>query len=315
MILKGNYYNFNDSYSIHGSMLRPEVFTSLEDSTNFYISTYQLGRSDYIDILNTVNENNLILTIDCSTEILPPIISNWIANKTEIFYNTFESQDTIDYLKKNNVKLYEIPYFLKYMNYYTPIYTNIISEKKPFLFLGGKPKYHRICLLGLLSYYGLLDYSFYSVFGENKDFYPHTIDDYFNTNSPENQKEKVTIGLSKITIPTILDVSEFNYTVSHTREFNADYYSAVDFVLVTESDMRDNLLFITEKISKCILLDKKFIVLGSCGIIKYTKEQAKIHLGKDISHLTDWCDTSYDDIEDVWKRIGKVVEIINDEVR
>jgi hypothetical protein len=118
----------------------------------------------------------------------------------------------------------------------------------------------------------------------------------------------------------MLDTTNLNYITSHAREYNADYYKAVDFVIVVESHInvgleQDKVFFITEKISKCIQLDIPFILLGTEGLLRHTKEQAKIHLGKDISHLTDWCDTSYDDIENLWERIDKIVDIIIDETK
>ena len=35
---------------------------------------------------------------------------------------------------------------------------------------------------------------------------------------------------------------------------------------------------------------------------------------KKLSHLTDLCDTSYDEIENVWYRIDKIVKIVKDEL-
>ena len=55
--------------------------------------------------------------------------------------------------------------------------------------------------------------------------------------------------------------------------------------------------------------------LEEVGITSEIKDQVKLHLNKDISHLTDWCDTSYDNVTDTWERLNKVVSIIKDNTR
>ena len=44
------------------------------------------------------------------------------------------------------------------------------------------------------------------------------------------------------------------------------------------------------------------------------KHEVKEHLNLDITHLTDWCDTSYDEIGDIWKRLDKIINIIEDKI-
>ena len=81
-----------------------------------------------------------------------------------------------------------------------------------------------------------------------------------------------------------------------------------------ESDVTNDRSFITEKTTKCVQQDKKFILLSSKGMLSKTKNEYQKYHGIDISHLTDWCDTSYDEIDNVWYRIDKIVKIMKNEL-
>lgn len=320
MYLTGNYYNYK-YYATDRSMLRfHNEFVQLLDADHFLLSCYDLGSSedDINYIAKKLKKYNLKLVVDATTEILPPTVLNWPTDNMVIYYNDTDIDNLENELEERNVELVKLPYFLKYMDYYTPIRTNEITEKRKFLYMVGKNKPERVCLLGLLSYHGLLDNAYYSFFSDSIDenFDYNRIEHYYEgSNSPGLQKECVAYGLGKINAPVILDTDVFDHGVSHAREYNADYYDAVDFVVVPETDLRNNFMFITEKVCKCIQLDKKFILLGSKGLLRFTKQQAKIHLDKDISHLTDWCDTSYDNVDNMWDRIDRIVEIIQDETK
>jgi hypothetical protein len=219
-----------------------------------------------------------------------------------------------------------LPFYIKYIDYFKPFKTDSVIPPKKFLMLTGKLNMHRTCMVGLVSYYDLIKHGYVSFFGEevhnywtgtyNPDVKLVTkISDYYDSHSPEEQKTKVKKGFEKLPKKLTVDVEHFTFSVAHNRTYNRDYYDAVDFVVVNETDVDQNWgsIHITEKTGKCIQLDKKFIVLGPTGILQKVKKDAKIHLGKDISHLTDWCDISYDTIENVWERIDKIVDIIKKE--
>ena len=57
-----------------------------------------------------------------------------------------------------------------------------------------------------------------------------------------------------------MDVTLFNHKTSHTREYDSTYYDLVDVVLIMESDVTNDRSFITEKTTKCVQQDKKFIL-------------------------------------------------------
>jgi len=85
-------------------------------------------------------------------------------------------------------------------------------------------------------------------------------------------------------------------------------------VIVVESDIREGMIFITEKTMKCVQQNKKFILFASSGSLSFIKNKVKLYLNKDITHLTDWCDTSYDNIKDKWERLDKIVNIVKDNI-
>ena len=112
----------------------------------------------------------------------------------------------------------------------------------------------------------------------------------------------------------VLDVNNHTHGITHTRFYNGDYYKVVDFVIVVESDVSEGLHFITEKTMKCIQQDKKFILLASKGSLANLKHEVKEHLNLDITHLTDWCDISYDEIGNIWERLDKIINITKDKI-
>ena len=211
-------------------------------------------------------------------------------------------------------------YFIRYSNIYQPDINADTLPKQRYLCLTGKLNPSRTFLIALLSKYNLLQYGHVSYFGEDyidKDFDPQKIDDYKTENflSP-SAKNVIEDEMKKLKLPLVADTNQFNMEISHTKKFNAELYSAVDFVIVPETTgctMQDN-FFPTEKTVKCILMNKKFIPLASKGFLRKLKRYYMTELNKDISHLTDWCDISFDDITDLEKRTIKVVNIVAHEI-
>ena len=256
-----------------------------------------------------------------SQEFLEKVKSYKNLSTLKIFTNGVidESKINSKVVKLRGATIIVEPFFVKYYDYYQPIKdVDIIRSKvkKSFLLLGGKSKTFRTALTALLYFEGLDDYGYISYFGFNPlgTFTNETKDMYFMTDSPNEQKRRVQIGLEKMGSNKVLDVTSFNHKISHTREYDATYYDMVDFVIIMESDVTNDRSFITEKTTKCVQQNKKFILLSSKGMLDRTKKEYLNYHNKDISHLTDWCDTLYDNIEDVWLRIDKIVKIIKNEI-
>ena len=106
----------------------------------------------------------------------------------------------------------------------------------------------------------------------------------------------------------------FGKETAHAKNFNGDYYKAVDFCIISESD-HENGFFITEKTVKCINLNKKFIAFAAPNYIENLKAYYKDKLNTDISHLTDWCNTSYSKEQNTFKRAEKIIQIVKEETK
>ena len=307
----------------HSTMLRfNNIVSNVEDAEIVVFLSYQFRDDESIDkLVRSFKEyKHQTVLLDFTCEIFSGalhrrmlleeslenvmILTNGLPNDIRDFIQ----------LKKKGCDVEITPFFLKYIHYYFPLRVKpndqTITNRK-FLLMVGKLKVERTALIGLLRYHGILSQGHVSYFRE-RNFSPEATEEYYDSDAPFKQKQIVKQGLDHIGSDLYLDVFELDYDTSHGRQYNSDYYHACDFVVVCESDAARGILFITEKIGKCIQLNKKFILLGSKGLLSYTKEQCKIHLNRDISHLTDWCDTSYDEIDNVWERVEKIVEIIRD---
>lgn len=271
------------------------------------------------DLLLYSQENNKKIYYDSTTEL----ISGEFIEKIKMFSNlktlNLFGSGVMDQHKENleelTLKGCEVtikPFFLIYYDQYTPISTHNELKHKTFLMLGGKSKIARTALTGIVYSKGLDKYGYISYFGfkPNTEFSEESVYDYFMSDSPDEQKDRVKSGLLKMGGNKTIDVNNFDYNTSHSREYNSNFYNNVDFVIIMESDVTNDRVFITEKTTKCIQLNKKFILLSSCGMLEKTKEFYKEYHNMDISHLTDWCDTSYDKISNVWERIDKISNVI-----
>ena len=80
------------------------------------------------------------------------------------------------------------------------------KEHRQFLLLGGKAKTFRTALTSLLYFEGLDKCGYISYFGFKplNTFTNETKDMYFMTDSPNEQKRRVEIGLEKMGLTTVL---------------------------------------------------------------------------------------------------------------
>ena len=326
----------NQLVYIHGFNHQPELsflkFPNqtkvVEDCEAVVVSPYGFDVDLYRKELIGFIDHGRKLIIDASTEIIGKLTIDFSlsiedSSPVTIYSNTYESEfeNDINLIRSKGGTVVFLPFFIKYMKQYKPKYVNKnYIKNKDFLFLSGKSKPLRTSMVGLLSYHNLIDNGHVSFFGDgvtdnSGNFFYDKTSDYLNEEGiSESQKIKIKDGLSKLPKKLILDVNNLTHVISHSRSYNGDYYKVVDFVIVVESDVREGLHFITEKTMKCIQQDKKFILLASAGSLVNLKREVKEHLNLDISHLTDWCDTSYDEISNMWGRLDKIISIIKDKI-
>ena len=312
------------------SFLQLTNITSFQDAEAVLISFNTFSSMEDKEIYNYINSKKIIY-IDGSYEVLSTIVLeklnkvplNQRLNSVCYFCNpTNNTYDQTLLLKLRQRGLICDPdqFFINYANIYQPDINAATMPKQRYLCLTGKLNPSRTFLIALLSKYNLLQYGHVSYFGEDyidKDFDPRKIDDYKTENflSP-SAKNVIEDEMKKLKLPLVADTNQFNMEISHTKKFNAELYSAVDFVIVPETTgcTLDGNFFPTEKTVKCINLNKKFIPIASVGYLKKLKAYYKDNFDKDISHLTDWCDTSFDNITDLEKRIMMVVKTVAHEI-
>jgi len=275
-------------------------------------------------IIQEYLDSGKMVYIDSTYELMEFSILERIANFNYIhnvhyFYVPRENEEhneLLCVLKEKGLNCVSKQFFIHNADEYKPDYDYPQVPYKPYACLTGKPKVTRIFLVSLLSKYGLLEKGHVSFFGLN-NVEPSFIDnvDIFTTISSsafdDRNKQIMYYEMSKIAVPLTVDTEIFSRTVSHERNFNARIYDAVDFVVVAETHLLSDDFFVTEKTIKCIVMNKKFIAVAGRFYIKKLKEYYLQNFSKDISHLTDWCDTSYDDIEALEDRITRVVEIVS----
>ena len=287
-------YSFNKPFN---TFLRfKKISDSIEDSQVILIhnpGVHEIQQAHAIDPTKT-------LIVDFSFENIDTFILSQIVKLTDnykVYTNSIYGKNLLDLVDYS--KVHVEPFFLTHMEHYSPSDVKpTLKERRKFLYMVGKNRPHRVSLLKELFKKNLLSKGYVSYFFDK--------DKNFDPTLPVTLEEEVKHlpSFSK------LDTEAHTAEVSHTLTFNREYYDLVDFVVIGETDFENNRFFFTEKISKCLLLNKKFILLSTPNALSILKERCQRFLNLDISHLTDWVDTSYDSEENLDKRIEMIVKEI-----
>lgn len=298
--------------------------SSETDAEVIIIDTYHFINI-YNDDIQYYLDSNKCVYIDSTYEMMEQSILEKISvldniHNIHYFYNPRKNEDKnqlLIMLKERGLNCVSRQHFIDNASAYVPHYENNLPSKR-YACLTGKLNISRIFLVSLLSKYNLLDHGHVSFFNTDSIDKNFTQSDDIMTmvnKSSFNAKNKYVMHqeVSKIRLPLVVDSNVLDSKLSHERMFNASIYDSVDFVIVPETggNVLQGEFFVTEKTIKCILMNKKFVAIASRFFIKKLKEYYMNNFSKDISHLTDWCDTSYDEIESLEERIEKVVEIVS----
>jgi hypothetical protein len=313
------YVTYN--YRRNSFLIYEDTVDSIEKCNTIAVSTNFNDYIKYIDELKTYRTTypDKKIILDCSTEIFPMDVLRYLVENNFSNIEIYTNSITEIFYDKSKIKIHVTPFFLEYSYRYTPISTFKTLPKKSFLLLTGKPKLERTALVAKLHSKELLKHGYVSYFGIN----PPNIwikksldarDTNFKLLSESLQKD-VGYMFEELDNNLTIDTLSFDYGTAHSREYNSDYYNNVDFVIVCETDFVYKKYFFTEKTSKAIQMDKKFILMYTQGSLQELKNIYLKKFNTDISHLTDWVDTSYDDCSTPWERIEKITEIVKQQVK
>lgn len=297
---------------------------TIEKAEIIVIDSYLYHRR--IELINNLLKLNKRIIIDSTFELLwEPILNELLKldslHNVEYYCISRDDNYAAETIKKCQAAgliIRQSQYFADFQDYYKPIISDKNIEKKKYILHTGKTRPERTLLVALLSQCDLIEYGYVSYFGNDFNEYAKNekIENVFNLPEVlknESLKLKIQEGLDKLNLPLKIDVDTLSFITAHSKTFNADYYMASDFAVVCET-IYDHNSFITEKTTKCILMNKKFLVFSNVNYVQHLKEYYLKTFNKDISHLTDWCDLSYDKEPNKVKRAELIVEEIKKEV-
>lgn len=228
--------------------------------------------------------------------------------------NDFQIHEKIKTLKNNswiiNSKFYHTNAFIlqiaKLVKPPTPFFDKEISYH--YLSLAqGNPRHHRYALTCLLDYYDLLSYGRVSC-SYYDNFYYNWVNSTQTEKNIDTDRYIEKFGLTKN------DIEKFKTKLpmqidglDNTRDFaynQKTLYDKTFLSIVNETHQPgDDNVFITEKTYKSILHCKPFVINGDRHSLKYLKS-----IG--FKTFSSYIDESYDESQDDWERINKIIKII-----
>jgi len=183
--------------------------------------------------------------------------------------------------------------------------------EKTFLCLNRVHRWHRINLFLLWNVNYLMKDTYYTL--NNKTNFPagsdYDDDIWRSTLDPRIiDKFKLTEeDIDKIHSTLPLKIDEFVEASEMAGLYSAvdPYYQTSLISVVTETNFENNDIFNTEKIFKPMVHRHPFILVGPYKTLEYLKDMG-------YKTFSDFWDESYDDIEDPFERLLKIVEICKD---
>lgn len=172
---------------------------------------------------------------------------------------------------------------------------NLDRFDKKILCYNRRPKPHRKYLIYKICNNQLINNNIKLSFINNK-----TTIDYikkFNISDEENMLINNFINNKE-------DVKIDNYDyLEVSKKTDIDVIKSTFVSLITESDVNDDVLFISEKTFKPIYNCQPFIILGNVGTLRYLKEFG-------FKTFDNWWDESYDNESNLTKRIDKILNVL-----
>ena len=210
------------------------------------------------------------------------LIAPHLKNKEVYFISDNSSKEFKEWIKKE-FGWKHITYHFHFSNIVTnlflefPIKTKSDSYKKKIIIINGNmDNEHKSLAKKMMTDLNLWDISYWS-FGDNTNF---GMEIY--------QHSKNLFMIFQKLIP--LFENSFLYVVTETSADNT----------YTDTNIRVDFM---SKMGRALILPMPFVVIGNMGVLKHLKE-----LG--FKTFSDWFDESYDDIENLEKRMKKIKDLI-----
>lgn len=319
IITQPSYLRFGRTDPKNTFLRYTNIVSDIKKAKYIVINAYSLSEYEknfgYFEKLLEDNKH-FILLVDCTTEMLSSnidfLLNSIYADRIIIYSNGASTEYYNTLINESRVKHIQEDFFIKYFHFYSPDFTLNEDQgygKKHYLLLTGKPRIEREAFLSKLYRHKLIPYGNISYFGKTRrnkfNNVQHHNNDYWNF-----LKEDIKDFKDSLKHNLVLDVDKWKYKHSHNRYYNARPYRDVDFVIVFESDFYQDIIFHTEKSTKPVQLNKKFILINKKGSLADLKQKFLKYHNRDISELTDWIDTSYDNIEDHNERFDYIIQIL-----
>lgn len=234
----------------------------------------------------------------------------------------------LHHCKTNKLNVYPIifnPYFQFTMATHIISSKSVVSNYIPstsktnlFLFLNGQPRTHRIYLLFNLFKRKILEKCTYSFF-----YSLHQMKDLIQKTKSVDLKEKILHQIDELEVlelPKILTINPDDRLSQHSISkedlsiFDSTYISLIAETIFFKKDKLDDFthgywtkhldgLFLTEKTFRAIACKHPFIIASRPHSLKALRQ-----LG--YQTFSSYIDESYDDIEDDYKRLDKILHIM-----
>lgn len=179
-------------------------------------------------------------------------------------------------------------------------YNRMLPKERKFLSLNRTGRDHRIMLVSLLTYHGLLEHGYVSM-GIHQEEIPQILSDLNRLKVPS----EVLTGFAQVRdrLPLKIDdidlkTNQFKVDSLPTSFYEKSYFSVVSSTFALSS--REPSVGFTEKEIKPILYKHPFIIQNLPGVLKHMRSMGFLTFGK-------WFDESYDDEHDDFKRLNKIV--------
>ncbi len=281
------------------SGMSKEAITEVQNN-NAIICVYQAGEAAQVDFINIHLYEEFYKEL-LSRKISPSnfvfVTGNMIAKKQ---FNEWKPNS-----KYKNEKDFHIIEFSGYRHINYVEKWNLAKKdidkniEKHFLCYNRNMTHpHRLFIVSLLENENLIDSGLVSYPEFSKEHFSGKMNVHFNLGKVFRNRLLDCAERLRLRAPSIIDVDEWN--TNHFDTSSPWLYEKTFFSLVSESQVVEDTLFLSEKIWKAIANRHPFILVGSYKTLDYLHKEG-------FKTFDGWIDESYDKEKHPYKRISKIM--------